>query len=490
MSHGSPAFCQGTIKSPEPLPSFNMYEIPEYFRPLGSTGLSCHPLGFGCYRVEEGNLEHEAALRLYLDRGGNLIDTSANYTNGLSEILVGKVVRDYRREQVIVVTKAGYIQGQNMELARSRTFPEVVPYGAGIWHCIHPEFLETQIELSRERLQLDGVDVFLLHNPEYFLNHQSHHKAIDASDHEEFYRRIREAFRFLEEKVREGQIHWYGISSNNYGLPLIDPTMMSVSRCLGEAEALSPDHHFRVVQLPLNLAESGGALEPSNDGRTVLRFCQQQGLAVLANRPLNAFLNGRLIRLADFAPSGFKPPGKKELLELLEPLQQHERKLADKAQAISKDGRSAGLAQMLEQMVPQARSLEHWDLLMGRYVIPPLKRWIADSSQKNSNNVVWQQWLDKFFHLINANFEAVERYIQSQQQPVSDRIRQHLLDSGYPPTSHSLSQIAMGILLNLNELSCVLTGMRRPSYVSDTLESICTPRVDALKAFELFKSFS
>ena len=80
----------------------------------------CHPLGFGCYRVADGHPEHEAALRSYLDLGGNLIDTSANYTDGLSEILVGKIVRDYPREQVIVVTKAGYIQGQNMELARSR----------------------------------------------------------------------------------------------------------------------------------------------------------------------------------------------------------------------------------------------------------------------------------------------------------------------------------------------------------------------------------
>ena len=47
-------------------------------RPLGSTGLRCFPLGFGCYRVADGNAAHEMALRAYLQRGGNLIDTSAN----------------------------------------------------------------------------------------------------------------------------------------------------------------------------------------------------------------------------------------------------------------------------------------------------------------------------------------------------------------------------------------------------------------------------
>ena len=104
---------------------------PSDFRPLGSTGLACHPLGFGCYRIADGNVEHEAALRNYLGRGGNLIDTSANYTDGQSEILVGRVVKSYPRDQVIVVTKGGYIQGQNMQLAQSQTFSEVVKYGEG-----------------------------------------------------------------------------------------------------------------------------------------------------------------------------------------------------------------------------------------------------------------------------------------------------------------------------------------------------------------------
>ena len=116
-------------------------------------------MGFGCYRVMEGNAQHDAALRAYLERGGNLIDTSANYGDGRSETLVGKVLPDFPRDRVIIVTKGGYIQGQNLALARQRKFPEVVYYGEGIWHSIHPEFLETQVEMSRERLRLDAMDI-------------------------------------------------------------------------------------------------------------------------------------------------------------------------------------------------------------------------------------------------------------------------------------------------------------------------------------------
>ncbi|MCB0834288.1 MAG: aldo/keto reductase, partial [Bacteroidetes bacterium] len=149
----------------------DLYILHAMLRPLGNTSLSCYPLGFGSYRVNEGNPVHEAALRSYLDNGGNLVDTSSNYGDGLSEILVGRVVKDFVREKIIVVTKAGYMQGQNLSLAKTRAFPEVVEFGEGLWHCIHPEFLESQVEQSLRRMKLEVLDVFLLHNPEYFINY-------------------------------------------------------------------------------------------------------------------------------------------------------------------------------------------------------------------------------------------------------------------------------------------------------------------------------
>src|SRR4029077_19868930 len=134
------------------------------------------------YRVAEGSATHEAALREYLEAGGNLIDTSANYGDGRSEVLVGKVLRDFPRQRAIVVTKGGYIQGQNMALALRRKFPEIVEYGEGIWHCIHPEFLETQLTMSSERMGQTFIDVYLLHNPEYYLEHQAHRQALGKKE--------------------------------------------------------------------------------------------------------------------------------------------------------------------------------------------------------------------------------------------------------------------------------------------------------------------
>jgi hypothetical protein len=151
------------------------------FVELGTTGWMASRLGFGCYRVDDRDPEHRAALSQALRSGVNLIDTSTNYTDGGSERLVGEVLSDLvkkqvvRRDEIIVVSKIGYAQAKNLELALEREksgspFPEMVKVGQGIWHCVHPTWIEDQLTRSLERLGLETLDVCLLHNPEYYFN--------------------------------------------------------------------------------------------------------------------------------------------------------------------------------------------------------------------------------------------------------------------------------------------------------------------------------
>lgn len=462
------------------------HPLPKYFRPLGDTGIRCHPLGFGCYRIAEGVAEHQAALGEYLGRGGNLIDTSANYTDGRSESLVGKVLSGNGASGEVVVTKAGYIQGQNMALARQQSFPEVVEYGEGIWHCIHPRFLETQLGASCRRLKRDRVDVFLLHNPEYFLSHQAHHHTPTPQDHQEFYRRIGQAFGFLEEQAREGRIGWYGISSNHYGLSPSDPTMTSVQRCLRQAERISSGHRFRVVQLPLNLYESGGALERNNDGLTALEFCRREGLGVLINRPLNAFFQNRMFRLSDFPERGRAAGGPKDPELLVEPLRQMEQSLADRLKVPLLGGPGHGLAGLILRIAPQVQAASDWDWVVERYVAPPLQQWVRDCQRACQGDAFWEDWRERYFQAIPTVLEDLEHFTLSRQQEVSDRIRSLLEGCGYPRAQASLSRISLSLLLNLEGVSCVLNGMRRVAYVQDAMGAVGLPRVDALSILQEF----
>jgi hypothetical protein len=203
------------------------------FAHLGSSELAASQLGFGGYRVHDMAPEHREALKLALRSGVNLIDTSTNYTDGASERLIGSALRELidaaelSRDEVIVVSKIGYVQGSNLESAQQREtsgrpYPEMVKYEEGLWHCIHPEFLDSQLDGSLDRLELETLDLCLLHNPEYFLSDAARSGRSPEQAREEFYRRLKEAFAYLETQVAEGRIAGYGVSSNTAASPASD----------------------------------------------------------------------------------------------------------------------------------------------------------------------------------------------------------------------------------------------------------------------------
>jgi aryl-alcohol dehydrogenase-like predicted oxidoreductase len=270
-------------------------------------------VGFGTYRVgfspALGAPESGEALESALCRGMNLVDSSSNYGNGQSELLVGRTLARLvgegvlAREDVVLVTKAGYIQGNNMELAKRRVvegrpFPEVSEFGTDVWHCIHPEFLRDQAMRSRERLGVETIDVLLLHNPEYLLKKLEVDGVAVGAARETFYARIEKAFACLEELANEGVIAAYGLSSNTLGMPEEDPSSVNLRRCHEIASALRPSgSRFKVAQCPFNWLEVAPAVFPVEGDRNTLQFAHAKGIGVLVNRPLNAMHDDGLIRL-------------------------------------------------------------------------------------------------------------------------------------------------------------------------------------------------
>lgn len=96
------------------------------FKRLGKTRFLTSICGFGCYRLDESIAEHHKALEFVLAREINLIDTSANYTDGGSEKLIGNVLQnafqkgDFLPDEIIIVSKGGYIQGNNLKSAKEK----------------------------------------------------------------------------------------------------------------------------------------------------------------------------------------------------------------------------------------------------------------------------------------------------------------------------------------------------------------------------------
>ncbi|MBK6680285.1 MAG: aldo/keto reductase [Ignavibacteriales bacterium] len=98
---------------------FNYCVEKEYHgkRILGQNRYRSVSFGFGSYRVDSSTPTGRS-LKEALLSGINFIDTSTNYSDGNSEILIGEVIKEIevstslRRSNFIIASKAGYIQGK------------------------------------------------------------------------------------------------------------------------------------------------------------------------------------------------------------------------------------------------------------------------------------------------------------------------------------------------------------------------------------------
>ena len=464
------------------------------FSSLGATGLIVPQAGFGGYRILPGVEEHERALERALGQGLNLLDTSSNYTDGGSETLMGRVLARMfskgalSREQVVVVSKAGYIQGSNHQLSQERKqrgepFPDLVEYAAGLEHCVHPEFLADQLKRSLERLGLAALDVFLLHNPEYYLGWAHRQGLALAEAREEYHRRLGFAFKHLESEVAAGRIGCYGVSSNTFVNPKDDPEFTSLARLIELAQAASAGHHFRVIQFPLNLCETGAVNEKNQPGGlSVLDLARERGLGVLINRPLNAMCGERLLRLADWA--GDEPPTEAKLRELLGELWDSEVRLKmgfllnlpldDSTRNGLNDLLGAG--QMLAGQWRELSGLAHWQGLEAGYLIPRLNQACGFLAQKMADSKEGLAALDAHLDLARKAFAALTAWHGARDATAAGEIaaKARATDPDWAGAGGA-SQIALRALRSTAGVSSVLVGMRKPAYVEDVLAELEAP---------------
>src|SRR5260221_1114168 len=78
------------------------------YRILGHTGEKVSVIGLGGWHLGLPSVSEDLAIRLIrtaLDRGINFLDNSWDYFNGLSELRMGKALRDGYRQKAFLMTK-------------------------------------------------------------------------------------------------------------------------------------------------------------------------------------------------------------------------------------------------------------------------------------------------------------------------------------------------------------------------------------------------
>jgi aryl-alcohol dehydrogenase-like predicted oxidoreductase len=289
---------------------------PGHFREIRG-GLVLSSIGIGTYLGEPDEATDGAyadTVVAAVEGGINVVDSAINYRFQRSERAVGQALRElfhkgFGRDEIMVCTKAGFLTPDGEMPADPNTYFSQEFLERGVFrvediaagcHCMAPGYLADQLDRSRRNLGLETIDVFYLHNPE---------TQLSEVPPEEFRRRIREAFLFLEAAVASKQIRAYGMATwNSFREDPKAAGFLSLAEMVQIAkEVAGDDHHFRFVQLPFNLAMPEALTRPNQavDGRSVpmVQAARAAGVALVTSaallqgqltKNLPAFINGAL----------------------------------------------------------------------------------------------------------------------------------------------------------------------------------------------------
>jgi hypothetical protein len=198
-----------------------------------------------------------------------------------------------------------------------------------------------------------------------------------------------------------------------------------------------------------------------------------------------------MVRLADFVKPGEKPGGREALQAILAPLRSLEQELREQFDIPLLYSTPGGIAEYIENMVPQITSVAHWEQAYYPYVIQPIEKWAVECQQLYGDRDEWRVWWKRFTGMFPGILAQLARQVASSQQDLSDRVRGQLSLAGYPPEGArvaTLSQMALSLITQLDGVSSVLVGMRRPEYVEDAFGITGLAGLDARSILSRFRN--
>jgi aryl-alcohol dehydrogenase-like predicted oxidoreductase len=283
-------------------------------------GLLLSSFGLGTYIGPPDALTDEAvaqATQLCLQSGRiNVLDTAINYRYQRAERSVGRgLVRalghgPVRRDEVFVATKCGYLAPDSEAKIPLDRWVEAELVTKEILdpadivddcHAMSVSYLRDQVERSRANLGLETIDLLYLHN--------APDAQLPVVGHDEFVRRLTEAFGLLEELRSTGRLGAYGLATwDCLRAARGSPGYLSLEEAVGVAREVAGDHHgFRFVQFPFSLGmpEAGVQRNQTVKGDKVTLFdaAHRLGVGCFTSVPL---LQGQLARVGP-ASDGLSP---------------------------------------------------------------------------------------------------------------------------------------------------------------------------------------
>jgi aryl-alcohol dehydrogenase-like predicted oxidoreductase len=259
-------------------------------------GLRLSSVGIGTYLGDPTDVVE--SLIEGVRSGINVIDTASVYRGGRSERAVGDTLRiifeTHAREELFVATKGGFLRAPTaakrpgVHLAfTQRTYIDTgrCEWGdiAGGQHCLRPSFIDGEIDRSRDALGLDTIISTSSTTPRRSSSAWSETTRCSASP-----RRSRSSSVAVSRATCGTTATWEAFRA----APDDERNHLSLEELVGLARNAGDDrHHFRAIEMPLNLTQSGAFLKPTQrvggECVTALEAARRLGLYVFTSRTIN-----------------------------------------------------------------------------------------------------------------------------------------------------------------------------------------------------------
>jgi aryl-alcohol dehydrogenase-like predicted oxidoreductase len=187
-----------------------------HYRQFGKTGWRVSEIGFGGARIgglfaqDGGRATSLKTLDAACDAGINFYDTADMYSQGESEILVGKAFHN-KRDKVFIATKGGYcLPAQKKLIQLIKPFAKPIVQAIGLRRSavpaalsgtisqdFSPGYLRKAVEASLRRLRSDHIDLYQIHSPP--------REELRGT-------RLQDALGLLARLKAEGKVREYGIA--------------------------------------------------------------------------------------------------------------------------------------------------------------------------------------------------------------------------------------------------------------------------------------
>lgn len=293
-----------------------------FFNEVGELTLSS--LGIGTYnnRLEDHSLGLVTkAIEESIRSGINMIDSAICYAQEKAECSIRDGIRnllelgEVSRDELVICTKGGVLPRPKENRADcvewfAKNYVEPSKFSidkndlVNTAYCIHPEYLQDQLDRSLVNLGVETIDIYYIHNPEI----QLLRFVPDV-----FYDQLRKAFEVMEDAVASGKIGAYGLATwRGFRVSPTSKRYLDLQKIKSIAQEVAAKRNkkdkLQFIQLPINMIMLEALVLPNQkiDGEAVsiLEAASRLGIFPIASnsidrRRLNKKIPKRIISAFD-----------------------------------------------------------------------------------------------------------------------------------------------------------------------------------------------